>query len=334
MNKTTLAFALVIQLAIVGILLAAQRGDVTEPAPFLSFDTQTVDALTVANDEGSVTLAKVDDGWQLPDGIPADDSKIDEVIDKLANADGSWPVATSASSAERFEVTEDSHQRHLTLMAGEETVADLYLGTSPGYRKTHARLADDGDVYAINFSNYEAGVEAGDWLDKSLLRAEGPVTSLELVGAFELTKDDEGVWTSADGASLDQGKVETLAGRFTGLSVLGVSDVALPEQPKAVFQLTDDAGAFEISLFHLEEDDDYVATSERVAGTYELSSYIAEQMDTTLADLAPDAPDQADDESDAETATASGEGEASNAAVDETTEAANPPADSPIAEAE
>ena len=289
MNKTTLAVALVIQLAVVGVLWAARSGDVAEPAPFLNFDATLVDALTVADNEDSVTLAKVDADWQLPDGIPADASKIDEMIDKLANIRGGWPVATSTSSAARFEVTEENHQRHLTLMAGEETIADLYLGTSPGYRKTHARLADDDDVYAINFSNYEAGVQAADWLDKSLLRASSPVTSLELVGAFALTKNDDGAWTSEDGAELDQGKVETLAGRFTGISVLGTSDAVLPEQPKAVFQLTDDAGTFKFSLYHIEEDD-YVAISERVAGAYEISSYIAKQMDTTLADLMPDAP--------------------------------------------
>ena len=304
MNKTTLAFALVIQLAIVGVLLAAQSGDVTAPAPFLSFEAQAVDAMTVANEDGAVTLTKVEDGWQLPDGIPADAEKIDEVIDKLANARSGWPVANSASSAERFEVTEANHQRHLTLTAGDEAVADIYLGTSPGYRKTHARLADAEDVYAITFSNYEAGVKAADWLDKSLLQATPPVAAIELLDAFALTKDDEGVWTSADGATLDQGKAETLAGRFTGLSVLGASEAALPEQALAVFQLTDDAGAFKLSLYHFEDEDEYVATSERVAGNYEISSYIAKQMNTTLADLAPDTDDA---ESDAETVAADDE---------------------------
>ena len=316
MNKTTLTFALVIQLAVVGLLWAARAGDVAEPAAFLSFDAEAIDSLTVANEEGAVTLAKVEDGWQLPEGIPADADKIDEVVGKLAKARGGWPVATSASSAERFEVTEDSHQRHLTLTAGDETVADLYLGTSPGYRKTHARLVDDDDVYAISFSNYEAGVEAADWLDKTLLRASAPITSLERVDAFALAKDDEGVWTSAAGAALDQGKVETLVGRFTGLSVLGIGDKALPNQPKAVFQLADDAGAFEFSLYHFEEDDEYAATSDRVAGVYEISSYIAGQMDTALADLGPDAEDDPGDEGDAAAAAAGTEADVQEASID------------------
>ena len=299
MNKTTLAFALAIQLAAIGVLLAVQSGSAVEPEPFLSFDAETIDALSVANDEGTVQLAKTDDGWELPDGIPADGSKVDEVVEKLADASGGWPVASQSSTAERFEVTEQNHQRHLVLKAGEETVADLYLGTSPGYRKAHARLVDDDDVYAITFSNYEAGVKASDWLDKSLLRAEGSIAAVERLDAFALTKDDEGTWSAADGATLDQAKVETFAGRFTGLSVLGINEAELPEVPKAVFSLQDDAGTLTFSLYHLEEDDDYVATSDRVAGSYEISSYIAEQMDVMLDALGPDEPEEEAEEAEA-----------------------------------
>ena len=295
MNKTTLAFALAIQLAAIGMLLAVRSGSAVEPEPFLSFNAETVDAMTVANDEGAVTLAKTDAGWQLPNGIPADASKVNEVVQKLADASGGWPVASQASTAERFEVTEDNHQRHVVLKSGEETVADVYLGTSPGYRKAHARLVDDDDVYAITFSNYEAGVKESDWLDKSLLRAEGSITAMQRVDAFALTKDDEGTWSAASGATLDQGKVETLAGRFTGLSVLGINEAALPDAPKAVYSLQDDSGTSTFSLYHLEEEDDYVATSDRVQGSYEVSSYIAEQMDVMVDALAPDQPAPVED---------------------------------------
>ena len=288
MSRNTLIAALAIQLALIGALLAARAGGVTEPEPFLRFDAGVVDTVTVADDEGEITLVKAEDKWLLPNDVPADGGKVDEVVEKLANASGGWPVATSASTAERFEVTEDNYQRHLTLKAGEETVADIYLGTSPGYRKTHARHVDDGDVYAITFANYQAGVKPADWLDKSLLRAKRPLTALRREGGFELTKEEAGEWTSADGTVLDQGKVETLAGRFTGLTVLGVSDAALPAMPTATFALTDEDGAHTFSLYRLPGEDDedaYVATSDRVMGAYEISSYTGEQMDVTLAEL-------------------------------------------------
>lgn len=287
LNKTALSFALAIQLAIIVVVTAARAGAVAEPEPFLSFDAQSVDSLSVANAEGSVEIVKTGDAWQLPDGVPADAAKVQEVLDKLDDVSGTWPVASSASTAERFEVTEDNHQRHLQLKAGDETVADIYLGTSPGYRKAHARRSDDDDIYAIGFSNYEAGVKASDWLDKSLLRPTGDITMLERQGAFELSKEESGSWVSADGAVLDQAKVETLAGRFSGLSVLGTSDAELPGEASATFAIGDDDGTLAFTLYQL-ADDDYAGVSDRVPGVYELSSYIAEQMDVTLADLAPD----------------------------------------------
>ena len=332
-NKNTLIAALAIQVAAVAVLIAVKSGGTVEPDPFLDFDAGAVDAVSVSNAEGEVALAKKDDARQLPDGLPADAAKVQGVIDKLADARGGWPVATSASVQERFELTEENHQRRLTLSAAGEAVADIYLGTSPGYRKAHARRVDADDIYAITFSNYEAGVKASDWLDKSLLRPDGPLTGLRYAEAafaqpaadapaplFALSKSEEGVWAADSGAALDQAKVETLAGRFTGLTVTGVSEVPTqdvladvsqeeaaaddaegeedaaasasdePNTPiKMVFALNDDAGAATLTIRRM-DDNDYVATSDRVAGVYKISSYIAEQMHTTLSDLAPDEP--------------------------------------------
>lgn len=339
-NKNTLIAALAIQVAAVAVLIAVKSGGAVEPAPFLDFDAGAVDSVAVSNVEGDVVLAKKDDAWQLPDGLPADAAKVKGVIDKLADARGGWPVATSASVQERFELTEENHQRRLTLSAAGETVADIYLGTSPGYRKAHARRVDGDDIFAITFSNYEAAVKATDWLDKSLLRPDGVLTGLRYAEAsfdppaadppaplFALTKSEEGVWAAESGASLDQAEVETLAGRFTGLTVTGVSDVpgedvladvagqeaaeddAAPadvasadiasedaaetnaaDEPympvKMVFALSDDAGTATLTIRRM-DDGDYVATSDRLAGVYNMSSYIAEQMHITLADLAP-----------------------------------------------
>ena len=122
-------------------------------------------------------------------------------------------------------MTEDSHQRHIRALSGDDALADVYLGTSPGYRKVHARHADGGDVFAIEFSNYEAGVKAGDWLQRSLLRPEGTLARIERTGddAFSLARLDEGGWEAASGETLDQAEVDTFVGRFTGLNVTGVS---------------------------------------------------------------------------------------------------------------
>lgn len=328
-NKTTLGALLAIQIVVVGVLLAAKSGGIEEPEPFMQFDAASVDSLTVSNNEGSVSLSKVDGTWQLPNGVPAAGFKVDAVLETFSDAAGSWPVANTAPTRERLEVTEENHQRHIVVKAGDDTVADIYLGTSPGYRKTHALRAGEDEVYAVRFSNYEAGVKPADWLDRSLLRPEGEVATLrrlpadlvsveeqadsatqadaaeeqevvEPVAGFEFSKNAEDMWTSADGSELDQGKVETFVGRFTGLSVTDVSEAELPESATMAFVVTDDEGDQTLSVFALEDGEKYVAVSDRVAGAYELSKYIAEQMNKPLADLLPDPPEDEESETEAE----------------------------------
>jgi len=319
-NRTTLAALLAIQLVVIGVLLAARSGGVEEPEPFLSFDAAAVDAMTVSNQDGSVTVTNVGGSWQLSDGVPAASLKVESVIEKIGEIGGSWPVADRQSTRERFEVTEDNHQRHVILRAGDETVADFFLGTSPGFRKTHARRTGDDEVYAVRFSNYEAGVKTADWLEKSLLRPKGELTAVTRIDTFELNRDDEGGWASAEGTELDPGKVETLVGRFKGLSVVDVSDATLPETPTATFALADDDGVQTLELYTLEDGEKFVATSDRVPGTYEVAKYIAEQMDKTLSDLVPDPPE------DEESADGEAEEEMDDAVTDE------PPAEAESAE--
>ena len=299
MKTSTLTIALGAQLLLVALVWGLQTGDIEEPEPFLGFDADAVDALSVADEEQSVTVTRADGAWTVAEGLPADANKVDRVLDKLADADGGWPVATSDSAMTRFEVTEDEHQRHIVVGAGDETLADVYLGTSPSYQRVHARHASGGPVYAIDFSNYEAGAEVSDWLRKSLLQPDGALRSVARVGeaGWTLTSTDDGWSAQSAGtdAAIDQEEAAEYTARFTGLNVLGIVDVELPEAPAARFVLADDAGAHELTLFHLEEEDDYVATSNRYAGQFEIAKYVAERLDASLEDLAPE-PEEADDD--------------------------------------
>lgn len=301
MKQSTLVILVGAQLLLVALVYGLQTGGGAEPEPFLSFDLEVVDTLSVADAEQSLTLTRTDDAWTVAGGLPADSGKIDRVLGKLAEAEGGWPVATSDSAMTRFEVTEEAHQRHVTVGEGDETLADIYLGTSPSYQRVHARHASGGPVYAIDFSNYEAGAKVSDWLQKSLLQPDGALQSIARLGesAWTLESTDDG-WSAA-GATIDQDEAAEYTARFTGLNVLGLVDAELPEEPTARFVLTDDAGDHELALFHLEEEDDFVATSNRYAGKFEIAKYVAERLDASLEDLAPE-PADADERDDGESA--------------------------------
>ena len=162
----------------------------------------------------------------------------------------------------------------------------------------------DGMIYG-NSNQLMANLVGWAVEDRSLLgiRARGHFNrTLEPMEADQqrVWEYEDDMWTSADGSALDQGKVETFVGRFTGLSVTGVSEAELPESATMAFVLTDDEGDQTLTMFALEDGEKYVAVSDRVAGAYVLSKYIAEQMNKPLADILPGPPEDEESETEAE----------------------------------
>ena len=297
-------------LIVAGILVGDVVGSDSGAERFLAFDPAAVAKFTVAEADESVLLLREGEGdeaaWRLPGGLPADGDKVDEVLGKLADLAAPWPVATSGDSAERFEVTESAHQRRLTLESADEVVADFFLGTSPGYRRVHARAAGEDEVYSVDFSNYEAPTDADQWLDKSLLGSAGEPSGIALDGAWHLSRK-EGEWVvkaaaDAEEAPADAEAADKLVGRFKDLRVLGTVPDADEDQAASLFVVADDQGEHRLTLFRDEEADSYSLASNRVEGRFELASYVAEQMLVDAADLQAKEEEEGEEEGDGDEA--------------------------------
>ena len=167
---------LVAQLLLVVMLLLGGTNTNAETA-LLSLNADDVDEIVVQGDESSVTVTRSETGWQV-ESLPADSAKVDELVNTFADLSAPWPVATSASSAQRFEVADANYQRRIAFRNNSEDNAVVYLGTSPGYQRVHARVDGSDEVYAVSFSNFKAPTKLDDWLDKSLLASEGTPTSI------------------------------------------------------------------------------------------------------------------------------------------------------------
>lgn len=279
---------------VVAIWLIGLQGP-KDPEPFLQFEMDSVDSLTISGSDESISLSLEDEQWRLPDGNPADTRKVERVLERLAQTAVDWPVATSESTAKRFEVTKDSFQKQISVLAGDEILADVYIGTSPSFRKVHARSVDGGPIYAIEFSNHEAGTTLNSWLDKSLLRPEGSIGSLERVDSYVLTKD-EGEWSSEDGTELDQSEVRDYVERFEDLSVFELSEADLAEtDPSGQIVITDDEGPYTLTVYYVESSEDWVVHSDREVGHYGLASYIGSEILKDLEDLVSDEEEEAEE---------------------------------------
>lgn len=218
-----LQLALAVGLALGGGGLAAQKPDM----PLVEADIKASDRLVIegpasdvqsadqsAANTTSVELKKQDGQWVLPDyyDAPADVSRVQGMLDKLVDLKRGYAVATTAGALKRFQVADDSFERRVVVQQGDETLATLYLGSSPGLRKIHARTAADEAVYAVELTAYELPIQAMEWLDNALLKVDA-----DALQAIEMKPDGQGGLKlvrhakNGDGQAQDGWRAEGLA---------------------------------------------------------------------------------------------------------------------------
>ncbi|HEY0961062.1 MAG TPA: DUF4340 domain-containing protein [Pseudomonadales bacterium] len=216
-------------------------------APLFDFETADVDRIVIEDNAAkATTLARNDEGWQVASlsGLPANTAKTDGMLDTLAGLRTTMPVVSTAAGRERFEVTEENFQRRLRLYDGDELLGEYFFGTSPGFRRTHGRRADDDEVYALAFNNFDLPGDGNDWLDKTLLSAgearkvKGPDYELSSDGtSWKLAAADAGEVAP----QVDAGKVEELVNALESMRVLRAED-GLPEGERVVVDVTTSDG--------------------------------------------------------------------------------------------
>ncbi len=226
----TLTVLLVFQLGLgAGIYFSEQapiQGNGQEK--LIATDPSQVTELQIYAADQNLVLKKTDSGWMISgqEKVPVDAAKVDTLLDKLSALDRPWPVAKSAGTYKRFKVADDDFERKLVLRHGETDLATVLIGSSPGFRKVHARLAGEDNIYDVPFSSYEASLKVADWLDKKALWVDpAKVEGIELPGVLLVKKEDtvqlDGLQA---GEQTDQEKVSKLVQDLAGLQVQGVHD--------------------------------------------------------------------------------------------------------------
>jgi len=297
-------------LLIVGMVVFDHRASADASDTFLNLGDQEVDGVTIEGPEGeSVVLHRIDGRWMVEaqDSLPADSKKVTAMLEKLRRAKAPWPVGATADVENRFEVSDEKFQRHIKLLHGDDLVADIYLGTSPGFRKVHARRAGSTQTYAIEFSNFEASVKPEDWLDKTLLKPGAELSSITREGDWTLTRTDSGWQLEGlkEGQAADPKNIQTLVDKLQNLRVSGWAAQAQTLKlgaPLFTLQATlKDAPALEYSFFQPETEGDYLVKSSGHKGLYTLAVYNGEPLNQTREDLllAPDDAEKPSQESEA-----------------------------------
>ena len=231
------SLVLVLQLCLaLGLWLKSDHMGTFQGGKLLTVAADQVDRLQIdGGDHGQIVLQKKDGHWQLPGhfGAPADGQKVDALLTTLLGIDRNWPVARTKDAFKRFKVADAGFERRLLFQSGDKTVATLLLGSSPGFRKVHARLAGEEEVYDIPFSSYQASLKPADWVDSRQLRLKPEqITAVDLPDSRLLVeKGKPKLANLAAGEETDGEHAQQLVDRLAGLNIQDIaagSDQPLP----------------------------------------------------------------------------------------------------------
>lgn len=223
----------------------------------VDIDPTQVNSLDIRDDrDRKAQLARVGERWLLPalHDLPADPEKVTTLLDGLLSTNDSWPVAHSSAARQRFQVADYLFQRHITLSAEDQPLASLYLGTSPGFRKVHARHAGSDAIRAIPFNVYDAPADDNDWVDPRLLQVRTPMRID--ADAYSVHREG-GEWRSGSGGVPDERELLALLTTLRSLQVKGVVDepqAQLLEDTEADLLLDIDSlsGSISLALYQLD----------------------------------------------------------------------------------
>ncbi len=240
MQKTIklLGIILLVQLTIVAILQLPGISGSPEAVILLTAEERTsIDEVIIEaqNGDEKVVLKKVAaDRWEVPElyNLKANASLIEKLLKRLEELELGWPVATTSSAKERFEVDQANYQRKVTMKAGDKILHTLYLGSSPGLRKLHARLDGSDDIYSVRFALYDLYFDADSWFDRSILQPEGEITALK-TDNIDLSGEPNNLVLAdlPDDKQTNVNEVNKLVSKFKNLIVMSI----LPESAQKTF---------------------------------------------------------------------------------------------------
>ncbi len=195
-------------------------------------DPETIDELEIQRpDEEAVVLAKEGETWLVRGpgiaeaGAPADESSIEQALEKLSELEVTRVVADTADLHERLEVDDSNGIRVVARQGGEELLA-VVLGAYASQR-TMVRFEGEDRVLGVDGSiKYAFNRDLDRWRDRSILSE----TAADVVAAtfthgeqtFRFIRGEDDEWVQAEGeAPLERfaaAKVQTVISSLVSMN--------------------------------------------------------------------------------------------------------------------
>jgi len=200
-----LLIVLVVQIALAVWVFWPKPAASQSSGPLLGdFSTDSVTSLAISDSEKTLTLAKQDGKWFLPDAgdFPVTETNVTTLLDNIEKVQTNRLVTQTDTSHRRLQVAPDDFNRRLELSLSNGTTHDLYVGSSAGAGATHVRLDNQPEVYLTgDLDAFSINPQAGSWIDTLYFTVpQTATTKLTLEnsnGALEFVKDGAN-WTLSD----------------------------------------------------------------------------------------------------------------------------------------
>jgi Domain of unknown function (DUF4340) len=267
-NLLTGLLVLLIQCGLVAIVYWPQIDTraLTVKQPMAPFEPANIDRISIGDEYDNETLLRRSgDRWILPEleNLPADTDKINHLLDSIVSSDTTWPTADSTAARQRFQVASYHYQRRLELQAGDQTPSIVYLGTSPGFGKVHARNDTQDAIYSIALNTFDAPGNSGGWLDPKLLQIRTPLGIT--ADSYSLQREGSN-WISGIGRTPDERELLALLTTLRSMRVDGVADQDSQRElagaePELVLRVESLTGEVTLELFR-HNDKHFIHSSE------------------------------------------------------------------------
>ena len=201
-----------------------------------TFSPDSVSSIKITDgSKKELTLQKENGNWQLEMQArpPAAEKLVKQLLEKLAGLKESLAVATTRGAAKRFKVSKDVFENHVVIKKGDENLVDLYVGTSPGFRHIHARVAGQDNIYSLPLSSAELSASAENWVDKEMLHVNEEDLQQIDMATFSIVKNDR-EWTLTNIEENMQIKTEEVKQLVTKLAGLNIQTVLTEDEIPAI----------------------------------------------------------------------------------------------------
>ena len=150
---------------------------------------------------------------------------------------------------------------------GGDTLGDIFVGTSPGFKRSHVRKHGADEVYSVAINTFDLPVTASDWLDKTLLQVDN-VVSVTIAGK-SIDKQKE-KWVFDGNENTDQEKVDEMIKVFEALRVTGISTLGSENLDFDTVVLK--SGDAEYEYQFASNDDDYLVVRKDIDAVFSIAS--------------------------------------------------------------